>query len=199
MHRPLRVIALLLAAVVAGISLVSTASTATAAGPGRGPSLEKQRAQVLRAVGRVDVAVTRATDARRLRGLDPEVRDAVVANADADHAGLDDLAVAARAAGSRAELAAVTTALRGYRPESYAVALGALRAAVRLGAGVADAREELADDPDAQEALDEVDALIVEVVDAALAITATSGRADERAVKAALVAARRALEAVTGA
>lgn len=200
MHRPARalarVLALVLVTLVAGASLVSLGPAATA---GRGPSLDKQRQQVVRAVGRVDAAVTRATTARQLRGLDREVQDAVIANADVDHAGLDELVGDAGSAASRADLRTVSTALRGYRPDNYVVVITALRASAHLAGDVADARDELADDPDAQLALDDVELLVDDAVAAALAVTATSDRADRQAVKVALTDARDALEAVTGA
>lgn len=194
MQRTIRTTTLVLTTLVAVLSVLVLGGTATAKPqPQRGPSLAKERQIALKAVALVDTAVTRATETRRLRGLDADAQAGVVASADLDRADLDAMSDDVALATTRAEVRAVVAGLRSFKPSNYAVATATLRGTARLAVTVEAARGTYADDPAALEQVDAADALVQDAAALAVAVRSTSDRVALRAVTTAVAAANRAV------
>lgn len=161
-------------------------------------TFENAQAKLLRDVDRAVRGLDRATSEKRLRGLSAEVQSAVVANVEADKAGLALLKDQALVATTPDELKAVVVELRAYRTENYVIVLNGLRFAARLGEQVTEARVANADNPDVLAILEEVQGLLDGAVAQAEAVTATSERADVKAVKSALQEAKDLFGSVIG-
>ncbi|MCW2797639.1 hypothetical protein [Nocardioides sp.] len=166
-----------------------------APGSGHGGShgtqaFEHQQTQLKRQVARVGNRMDHATRESRLAPLADDVRAGVLANVEGDKAALADLSALVDAATTRGDLNGLRTQLRDLRPENYDVTVADLRFAGRLSTRVAELRAAAAGDPDALATLDEADALVASATDKALAITASSSKADVRAVRTDLSSAK---------
>jgi hypothetical protein len=197
MRRTTRTTILVVTTLVAVLSVLVLGGTATAKPqPQRGPSIAKERQLALKAIALVDTAVGRATDVRRLRGLDPDTQAGVVANADLDRADLDAMADQVALATTRTEVRTAVVGLRAFKSANYAVATAALRSTARLSAEVETARETYADDATALEQVDAADLLVQDAAALALEVRATSDRTALRGVTTAVAAANRAVGAL---
>jgi Spy/CpxP family protein refolding chaperone len=198
MKSPMRIAAAAAtAALVVGAGGAASADRGGNDGPGGNHAgghgshgFEHHQQQLTREIDRVGDRMDRATRESRLAPLADDVRAGVLGNVEADKAALADLAALVDAATTRSDLNDLRKQLRDVRPENYDVTVANLRSADRLSDRIADLRTAAAGDPTALAAFDEADALVASATDKALAITASSSKADVRAVKADLVAAK---------
>ena len=182
--------------------LLSLAATATAAAslysvtPAQADTSANAQvtleSKVCNQIARIDAALTRVEHASAVHRLDVDVRAEVGANIDADQAVLADLAVEVRTADTASEVRAIRAEVLAYRAVVYAQAVAALNAADELAEKVDDSREAFSLDLSVLAMLDTVSASVDASVDGAVSLSATSGQADVRAVRADLRAAARA-------
>ncbi|MCW2767331.1 MAG: hypothetical protein JWO11_3290 [Nocardioides sp.] len=151
--------------------------------------------QLKRQLERLGDRLDKATRESRLAPLAEDVRAGLLANVAADHADLADLAALVDAATTRDELSDLRKQVRAVRPENYDVLVADLRLAARLSTRIAELRTAVVD-PTVLASLDEADALVGTATDKALAVTAASSKADLKAVKADLVAAKQLADEV---
>jgi hypothetical protein len=168
--------------------------------PAKPAKLTQAQKKVAQQVDTLDRRLARVVGGSMLTRLPADERSQVTANVTADRAALAGLGSTAAAATSVADLAPVTRALRSVRPESYAAAVAALRQVARLDQRVADNTAALAAvDGDASDAVTANEAAATALAGAeahALAVTASSSRADLRLLHVDLVTAHRALDLV---
>ena len=125
--------------------------------------------------------------ASRIDGIDGDAQDKLIANVDGDKKALDELATTATAAGDTSDLRQVGREVRALRAENYVLAVNILRHAVRVSEAAADNLD----------AADAVGVSVNSAVEKALAITASSSKADVKAARAGLVAAQALLDDAT--
>jgi hypothetical protein len=148
-------------------------------GHGKADVAKSDVRKVLRDIERVTRKLDRAVRTSRIDGLDQADQDALIANVETDKATLDALATTVSTAGDTTDLRQARRDLRALREENYVLAVNVLRHAAHLGEATDDA-----------EAL----ALVDSAVAKALAITASSPKADVKAARADLVAAQALLD-----
>ncbi|MGN6578350.1 MAG: hypothetical protein ACTHKG_21955, partial [Nocardioides sp.] len=149
-------------------------------GHGKADVAKSDVRKVLRDIDRVTRKLDRAVRASRIDGLDQETQDALLANVEADKATLTALATTVSTDGDTTDLRQARKNLRDLREENYVLVVNVLRHAVHVG-------EAAADDAEAT-------ALVDSAVAKALAVTASSPKADVRAARADLVAAQTLLD-----
>lgn len=168
-----------LAAAVAALALTASVAITTsavaasddkprppkAAKADKAPKAPKTK-QLLKAIDVRDAKLERLTTAERTTVLSDDVEAAFVTNMAVDRTALATLRAQAEAAGSTLDVKAVRKDLHDFRVVNYVLAANILRKAEKL-------EIELAADPTAA-------AHLAEAVDAALAITAVSTKADVR-------------------
>jgi len=190
--------ALLAAATVTAVSLtgasVETAlakphashggQAAHAAGHGKAGVAKSDARKVLRDIARVTAKLDRAVRPARIDGLDEGLavgtQDALLANVEADKAGLATLATTVSTAGDTTDLRQARRDLRDLREENYVLVVNVLRHAAHVKEAAADDAEALA--------------LVDSAVAKALLVTAASTKADVKAARADLVAAQALLD-----
>jgi hypothetical protein len=153
---------------------------AHAGGHGKADVAKSDVRKVLRDIDRVTHKLDRAVRSSRIGGLDQETQDALLANVEADKAGLAAIAATVTTAGDTTDLRQARRDLRTLREENYVLVVNVLRHAVHVG-------EAATDDAEAT-------ALVDSAVAKALAVTASSPKADVKAARADLVAAQALLD-----
>lgn len=205
MRTTTRTAAAVLAAAVtfgAGAPVATAAGHADHAKPGHvkvtkgdhGKKGDQALRQLLRDIAKTDaklVKVVRESRTARIGEHAVALRD----NVTADRAALTELAAAVQAADNTRDLRQVRKELKDVRPQNYDQVVNDLRHALKLAAEIAEARTAAAGDPEPPVAeLDAAQAAVEAAVAKALLVTASSGKAELRAVKADLRAAHQALD-----
>ena len=164
------------------------------------PARQKVR-QALRDIDRMDATLDRAVRKSRVERLAADVQTTVLGNVALDHARLATLKTAVEAADTALALRQVRKDVRKTRPQVYTVVINDLRQATKIQARTVanDALLGEAGDADAAAANEAAKTAAAEAVALALKVTATSSKAELRAVHAAVVTARKALGAVADA
>jgi hypothetical protein len=157
-----------------------THGAAHGGGHGKADVAKSDVRKVLRDIERVTRKLDRAVRPARIDGLDQETQDALLANVDADKATLSELTTTVSTAGDTTDLRHARRDLRAMREENYVLVVNVLRHAVHV-------EEAAANDAEAT-------ALVDSAVAKALAVTASSPKADVRAARADLVAAQTLLD-----
>lgn len=166
--------------------------------PVKAPKADRAVAKVVAAARVLDKNLAAVASSRRLRVLAVASADVVKANVAADRAAVAGVVAAVTADPTQAS--AALAALRTYRTSNYSVAIGQVHTAESLGAYAASIADRVAvEAPEQQAAYDEALVLIDAAHAGALAVTATSSRADVDAVSADLGTAEQLLEQVRAA
>lgn len=209
-----------IAATIAAAALTQTAATATVAAqaappahtvkPTKGvkpakPAKPTKPAKVDRAVAKVtatarvlDKGLAEVATSRRLRGIEAASAEAIAANVAADRAAVKALVAAVTADPSQAPAAYAT--LQTYRTSSYTVAIGQVRTTEALLGHAATIADRVAvEAPDQQAAFDQALALLDGAHPRALAVTATTDRAEVAAISADVETAEVLLDQVSAA
>ncbi|QBX54174.1 hypothetical protein EXE58_00930 [Nocardioides seonyuensis] len=149
--------------------------------PAKG-TVKSQAKQLLKDVAGKDKRLTRLAESNAVARLADETEAALVANITDAQTALTDVKTAVEAADSTVDTRAVRKELRSFRVVNFRLAVNILKQAENLA-------EEAATDPEATAALDAAET-------AALALTATSTKADVKAARAHLELAHTELEEV---
>jgi hypothetical protein len=149
-------------------------------GHGKADLAKSDVRKVLRDIDRVTRRLDHAVRASRIDGLAQETQDALLANVEADQAALTELAATVSAADDTTDLRQARRDVRALRVENYVLAVNVLRQAARVG--------------EAADGNGEATALLASAVEKALAVTAESTKADVKAARADLVAAKALLD-----
>jgi hypothetical protein len=153
---------------------------AHAGGHGKADVAKSDVRKVLRDIDRVTRRLDQAVRASRIDGLAQETQDALLANVEADKGVLAELAATVSAADGTTDLRQARRDVRALRVENYVLAVNVLRQAARVG--------------EAADGNAEATALLGSAVEKALAVTAESVKADVKAARADLVAAKALLD-----
>jgi hypothetical protein len=149
-------------------------------GHGKADLAKSDVRKVLRDIDRATRKLDHAVRASRIDGLDQETQDALLANVETDKAVLAGQATTVSTAGDTTDLRQARRDVRALRAENYVLAVNVLRQSARVGEAAADNAEALA--------------LVDSAVVKALAVTASSTKADVKAARADLVAAKALLD-----
>lgn len=141
-------------------------------------ALTKLERDVARKVAQLEKTVSD----QRLRRVDSAHAETVVANVDADQAALEALVAPADTTTEAAPATDVRATLKTYRPENYRLAVNILRQAAKAG------------ETTEAETTEAETVAVDESVALALALTATSTKADVKAARAAFLEAGELLE-----
>lgn len=205
MRTTTRTAAAVLAAAVtfgAGAPVATAAGHADHAKPGHvkvtkgdhGKKGDQALRQLLRDINKTDAKLVKVIRESRTARIG-EHADAVRANVATDRAALTELSAAVQAADNTRDLRQVRRELKDVRPQNYNQVVNDLRHALKLAAEIAAARTAAASDPAAPVVdLDVAQAAVEAAVAKALLVTASSDKAELRAVKADLRAAHEALD-----
>ncbi|PVG82651.1 hypothetical protein DDE18_09760 [Nocardioides gansuensis] len=166
-----------LAAAAAGVALLAP----TAAGHAAEAAPKAQTKQLVKDVAGKDKRLARLATSTKVTRLADENEQVLVANITEDRADLAELKTAAEAADSTYDAKAVRKDLRSFRVENYVLAANIVKQAEALA-------DEAAADPEAAAAVDAA-------IDAALALTADSTKADVKAARVHLQTAHEELDA----
>lgn len=182
MNRNRRIAATLLAtAALAAPSAL--ASTAEARPDKPAKTVKSQSKQLLKDIAGKDKRLARMATSNAVEGLADDTEAEVVANVTDARTALADLATTVEAADSTVDTRAARKELRSFRVENFRIVVNVVKKVERL-------EEAAAADPEAVMHLTAAEA-------AALEITATSTKADIRAVRAHVQAAQAELEGDT--
>lgn len=166
--------------------------------PAKPTKVDRGVARVVTAARVLDKGLAAAASSRRLQVLEVASADAIRANVAADRAAV--AAVVAAVTADPAQALAGYATLRTYRTSNYSVATGQVRSAESLGAYADSIADRVAvEAPEQQAAYDEALVLIDAAHAGALAVTATTSRADLDVISADLLAADQLLEQVSAA
>lgn len=182
MNRNRRITATLLAtAALAAPSALATTAEARPDKPAK--TVKAQSKQLLKDIAGKDKRLARLTTSNAVEGLADDTEAEVVANVTDARTALADLATTVQAADSTVDTRAARKELRSFRVENFRIVVNVVKKVEGL-------EEAAAADPEAVMHLAAAEA-------AALEITATSTKADIRAVRAHVQAAQAELEGDT--
>lgn len=182
MNRNRRITATLLAtAALAAPSALATTAEARPDKPAK--TVKAQSKQLLKDIAGKDKRLARMTTSNAVEGLADDTEAEVVANVTDARTALADLATTVQAADSTVDTRAARKELRSFRVENFRIVVNVVKKVEGL-------EEAAAADPEAVMHLAAAEA-------AALEITATSTKADIRAVRAHVQAAQAELEGDT--